>query len=551
MVKLNKSDPSGKLWGSAAGKKKKAAVVVTNAAGQPSTPTRSRSFVRDLSCLGLGALIVLCIGYYDEMVSWRSDVAGSDNDDNIGDVVMKKKNFGKSIFSVPSPAPEESVQAPPPTSPSSSSSLRSPNDPRPSSTSDADANSSPTTINSRDDPKQTTKGKDEETSTSTGAVVDNPASTTSKNDHEDDNNNNNKSQVKASSSGSASSCVPAATPADCRKSKFHHGYDLLDRNQLLDLAQDEKQRLLNKLYVDYGRENFENIFVDPTSKNLTSSRHKYHGIIEQVQNGRSVEALKRKFLIKVLQVQIQLQEQSSNADASDGGDEDCHCSTNPKKIKHNPNNNNEEVDITNTFQQYVWATGGHSASAGHGNMYNESYTAYLDRDMSPWLAAFGIEFIGRNYAMGGTSCGLEISSCYEQIFGTDVDICSWDYGMTTGKAAAKSLHFAYRCGLSAGRPILVTLRNNYNFNDRITTLPQFVDDKNVAKLMKDALPDSGISSGLTDEELLKMPEYVRNFKCSGAEKEQLERGDPYCSDERYTNYYCPDRKKKAWWHPGL
>ena len=52
-----------------------------------------------------------------------------------------------------------------------------------------------------------------------------------------------------------------------------------------------------------------------------------------------------------------------------------------------------------TFSKFVWANGGHSASAAHGDMYRESYTATLGRDVQPILGGIGLDFQVRNYAM--------------------------------------------------------------------------------------------------------------------------------------------------------
>jgi hypothetical protein len=40
-------------------------------------------------------------------------------------------------------------------------------------------------------------------------------------------------------------------------------------------------------------------------------------------------------------------------------------------------------------------------AAGHGNIFNETYTAYFGRDVRRIWEAIGIEFEDRNYAMGG------------------------------------------------------------------------------------------------------------------------------------------------------
>lgn len=80
--------------------------------------------------------------------------------------------------------------------------------------------------------------------------------------------------------------------------------------------------------------------------------------------------------------------------------------------------------------RFVWATGGHSAAASHGNFFNQSYTAYMESSVSVVMSAVGIDFEGRNYAVGGASSGPEIAFCSEAMFGKDVDTISWDFGMT-------------------------------------------------------------------------------------------------------------------------
>jgi hypothetical protein len=78
---------------------------------------------------------------------------------------------------------------------------------------------------------------------------------------------------------------------------------------------------------------------------------------------------------------------------------------------------------------FIWATGGHSASASHGNYYNQSYTAQLERMGKGVFGAAGMHLIGRNFAMGGTCSGMEVGACADQIFGLDIDVLSWDFGM--------------------------------------------------------------------------------------------------------------------------
>ena len=161
---------------------------------------------------------------------------------------------------------------------------------------------------------------------------------------------------------------------------------IFSTNQLIAKFDIARAQFREKLNVDYGKEVVDSIFFgtdDDTSRSMVRSVFK--------GKEASWEGIKNKMARKILAVQI-----------------------------------------TETPQPFVWATGGHSASAGHGNFFNESYTATMGVASGPIFEAVGLDFLARNYAMGATACGMEIASCMKEVFGHDVDILSWDYGMTTG-----------------------------------------------------------------------------------------------------------------------
>jgi hypothetical protein len=182
--------------------------------------------------------------------------------------------------------------------------------------------------------------------------------------------------------------------------KFFGG-DLLDRNALLGVAQNEKDKLIKNLHVDYGKENFENIFVD---EEASGSEQRYADKRPANPDGNSTQTLKRKLMIKMLSTQISLAKKDAEASG-------CDCLRGETPLAGSvPNAAVEDVPIDDTYVRYVWATGGHSAAAGHGNLFNESYTAHMERDLKPFFASLGIDFEGRNYAMGGTRF-VEASLC--------------------------------------------------------------------------------------------------------------------------------------------
>mmetsp|Transcript_32189 Transcript_32189/g.36046 ORF Transcript_32189/g.36046 Transcript_32189/m.36046 type:complete len:688 (-) Transcript_32189:51-2114(-) len=336
--------------------------------------------------------------------------------------------------------------------------------------------------------------------------------------------------------------------ANCERRREQQGTNhLLDRQELFQRASKAKVQLLDKLRKDYG-DYFDPIFVDKDNGT-------YRPVHPMTKDGPSFERLRRKLLIKVLTMQLIFKTQDSDYHG-------CDCSNGKETALRNDvvdlsltaANYSFRSDVTKTtFGKYVWATGGHSAAAGHGNLYNESYTAYMESDLKDIFESIGLEFEGRNYAMGGTASGPEISMCFKEVFGTDVDFFSWDYGMTDGKDTSKSLHYFYRGGVSAGRPALMMLhgggRNRRDREERLRSLedigmPAFYGNEDSFEAMRNGFPDS---SGISIEEINKLPEYVRNYKCGTS----IEKGDPFCSKEKWTSYICPKRGKQTSWHPGF
>ena len=311
--------------------------------------------------------------------------------------------------------------------------------------------------------------------------------------------------------------------------------DLLNRDDLLNMVHTAKDKLVAKVKEDYGQY-FEMIFMgdNKSFQPITS-------------NGKSMEKLKRRLMIKVLEVQTNLMEQEKNvADI-------CDCSEAGRAlVKEIQSLGPESLHVPKTYSRYVFAVGGHSSAAGHGNLFNESYAASMGRDARMVFEAIGIEFEDRNYAMGGTSSASEISMCWEQIFGSDVDFVSWDYGMTDGNYVQRLMHYGYRAALTPGRPALLGMRvGGRSRRSREGVLleleqmgmPVFYGKDEAYEARNRGVPDS---AGLTKSEIDTLPPFVRNFKCG----DQFEKGDPFCGVEKFSKDICSPRSKQTGWHPG-
>jgi hypothetical protein len=183
-------------------------------------------------------------------------------------------------------------------------------------------------------------------------------------------------------------------------------------------------------------------------------------------------------------------------------------------------------------------------------MWRESYTAVLTRGVQDIFAACGIDFVGRNYAMGGTSSGAEIAMCAKEIYGTDFDVLVWDTGMTDGSEYYRMLMYFLRAGILANQPAVVALHLGRD-SGRVravqaaedTGMPAFLMDEMEDRAIQETIPDT---FGLSDAEIAETPEFVRHFRCG----KQVEVGDPGCGESKFNSTMCNGRKFRVSWHPG-
>ena len=172
-----------------------------------------------------------------------------------------------------------------------------------------------------------------------------------------------------------------------RKEKF--GGDLLDFQDVLKLAEGAHEKVISKLREDYG-EYFEPMFVNGTNGDGGTN---YNGMRPADLGGPSRDRMKRKMKIKVLKMMTSIQETDSNVNG-------CDCIGKTGSADSNADDSFATA-IPDYYEKYVFANGGHSNAAGHGNMYSESYTAVFGRDVRPIFEAIGISLETRNNAMGG------------------------------------------------------------------------------------------------------------------------------------------------------
>jgi hypothetical protein len=324
---------------------------------------------------------------------------------------------------------------------------------------------------------------------------------------------------------------------------YHQGGDLLQPPDLLNAATRAREQMVLTLKGQYGEDVYKAMFEDPDGTSRGIKTFWGAGDTAEIE-GPSKARFRRKLKIKLLEVQRAIREGESHVSG-------CDCMGKKGRRLQDPN---AVVlpELPFSYSMFVWATGGHSAAAGHGNLYNESYTAFMETAAKDVFKAVGIDFVGRNYAMGGMSSAPEIALCQESLFGIDADVISWDFGMTDGGTYWKKLLYSNRIGMHRNKPAAVDINiAGRQFNGRLDQLKR-VEEQGVSALfmhpdkwkdIEKGIPDM---FGMSNEDMAKIAPYSRDFKC----KDTLEKGDPTCGANKYNDALCADRKHKASWHPG-
>lgn len=203
-----------------------------------------------------------------------------------------------------------------------------------------------------------------------------------------------------------------------------------------------------------------------------------------------------------------------------------------------------ESQISEGITTFTWAVGGHSASAGHGNLFKQAYGSIIEQSLQDIFGSLGIKFRVKNYAMGGTKSAPEMAMCMESVYGTDIDIISWDFGMIDGRAQSLYDLWTQRAGVHPTRPILFSFGQRYfqNVHGGIENAggagfeQNFVNAKMIFPNSDDLLVDKS-----------KFPPAIVDYMCSG----HAEAGEP-CTEQKWnTSYACgKNMRAQVSWHPG-
>ena len=203
-----------------------------------------------------------------------------------------------------------------------------------------------------------------------------------------------------------------------------------------------------------------------------------------------------------------------------------------------------------TEDNFIFAMGGHSAAAGHGNHFQQSYTLQVQRILEPAFARLGVRHQSRNFGNGGLGT-LQNSIAAGSIYGPDVDILMWDSGMTEKKG--EDLGLFVRQALLGGVkiPVMWSLSTKglsfYNTTSEGSIDVGYPGDGSF-----------GIRKAHDFDDLETIPWAQRYMQCGNDIKSSI------CKKQEYNGTcwidrpdYSPEKQQnkspggKASWHPGF
>ena len=202
-----------------------------------------------------------------------------------------------------------------------------------------------------------------------------------------------------------------------------------------------------------------------------------------------------------------------------------------------------------TSDTFTVVMGGHSASAGEGNHFRQSYMMQFHQIMAPIFARLGVKLITRNFGMGGLGT-LHNALGSGSIYGNEVDLLLWDSGMTEPEGPSHDVFV--RQGLMGGTRVPVIWGRGISFNV-LKAIHEHAD----ADVGEWGTAMRGIPETTSEEQVHTLPWAVQYLRCT-AEMADTCRREKYCTtcwQDRDDGLTPPIRQVQnppgqVGWHPG-
>jgi hypothetical protein len=105
-----------------------------------------------------------------------------------------------------------------------------------------------------------------------------------------------------------------------------------------------------------------------------------------------------------------------------------------------------------TNDTFTVVLGGHSAAAGHGNHFRQSYMMQFHKILAPIFARLGVKLVTKNMSQGGLGT-IHNAMGMGSLYGNETDLLLWDSGMT--ERGKRDIELFLRQGLLGGNRVPV------------------------------------------------------------------------------------------------
>ncbi|CAB9524870.1 expressed unknown protein [Seminavis robusta] len=200
-----------------------------------------------------------------------------------------------------------------------------------------------------------------------------------------------------------------------------------------------------------------------------------------------------------------------------------------------------------TGDTFTMVMGGHSASAGHGNHFQQSYTLQFFKVLEPVFARLGVKLNTHNVGFGGLGT-LQSSMGSKDLYGQEIDMLIWDSQMT--EKSNEAYDFFARQAIMAGKRVPVFLNG----------MPKVLGSLDKAQAAEVGMLGEG-KGGVPEIVNAKMAESVphaaRYLRCNGETRglcrEKEYNGTCWIDRDDYTPRTNQQAEPggRASWHPGF
>jgi hypothetical protein len=173
-----------------------------------------------------------------------------------------------------------------------------------------------------------------------------------------------------------------------------------------------------------------------------------------------------------------------------------------------------------TNDEFVVVLAGHSAAAGHGNHFEQSYVHQMHKIMAPVFARLGVKLVTRNMAQGGLGT-MQTALGFQDLYGDSIDLILWDSAMTEGD---QGFDLFLRQALLSGEKVPVIWSTQGYFNV-INSLFQNTG----ADLGEFGLGTAGVLLTKSEEQVKTLPLTVQYFRCEEGAEDLCANHPRYCA----------------------